>query len=304
VLRLPFALLVVAACARDEATPSRTASHVPLTPLAADLVDDFGDTVRLRSAGAPPVRIVSLNPTTTEALFALGAGGRVVGRTTWDHWPTAAKAVPDLGPGIRPNVEAILGAHPDLVLLYASADNRSAAARLRAAGIVTASFKVDRVADFRRMMRGLGLLLGDTMKARTVADSVDATLRRVRQATAGRPRVSVFLRFWERPLLTVGRGSYISELLEAAGGRNVFDSLAAPSPQVTFESVVRADPDVVLAGPDAREKLLADPAWRALRAVRERRVLAYDTAVVLRPSVRMGEGARSLARLLHPAAGL
>src|SRR5262249_6519159 len=116
--------------------------------------DDFGRAITL---GKPPTRIVSLNPATTELLFALGAGARLVGRTQYDLGPDSARFVPNLGRGMRPNIEAVLGTHPDLVLLYASADDRPAADRLTAAGIPTAAFRNDRIADFPRVT----LLIGE-----------------------------------------------------------------------------------------------------------------------------------------------
>ena len=97
-------------------------------------MDDAGDSVRVGPAG----RIVSLNPVATELLFASGAGPRVVGRTHWDTYPAEAASAPDLGNGIEPNVEAVVGAKPDLVVLYLSASNRKAAAALHQAGIMTA----------------------------------------------------------------------------------------------------------------------------------------------------------------------
>lgn len=263
-------------------------------------VDDFGDTLRVPAT--PPTRIVSLNPTTTEIVFAIGAGARLVGRSQWDTWPDSAAAVPNLGPAVRPNVETAIAAHPDLVLLYASADDRPAAARLHAAGIPVAALRIDRISQFRRATHDLGALLGDSARAAAVVDSVDATLERVRAATAGLPRVRVFMPTWEQPVIAIGGGSFMNELLEIAGGRNVYADLAAPSPTVALEDVVSRDPDVVLASPESRARILADPRWRAVRAVRLGRVLAYDTMVVGRPSVVLGAAAVSLARLLHPGA--
>jgi ABC-type Fe3+-hydroxamate transport system substrate-binding protein len=277
----------VAACARESRPPqARTA-------------DDFGDTL---SAGAAPRRIVSLNPATTEILFAIGAGNRLVGRTTYDMWPVAARAVPDLGPGLRPNVEAVLAAHPDLVILYASDDNRDAARRLRAAGVPTAAYRVDRIADFERVTRALGVLVGDTTAARTTVDSVRATLDRVRRATATVPHQTVFWPLYDQPLLAVGSGSYLNELIDIAGGRNVYGFMKEPSPRITFEDLMRRDPDVVLTSPESRPRYLADPRWQALRALRDGHLLAVDTMLVLRPGPRLGEAARSMALLLHPGA--
>ena len=277
----------LAACAR-EATPS-----------PARAADDFGDTLALR---APPRRIVSLNPPTTEVLFAIGAGDRLVGRTTYDRWPEAALALPDLGAGLRPNVEAVLAARPDLVVLYASDDNRDAARRLRAAGVATAAFRVDRIADFRRVSLALGALTGDSVAARVLVDSVGATIAHVRAATRDRPRPSVFWPLYDQPLLATGGGSFLNELIEVAGGRNIYGFMPEPSPRITVEDLLRRDPDVILLSPESRARFLADPRWRALRAVREERLVAVDTSLVLRPGPRLGEAARSVAMLLHPGA--
>jgi len=276
---------VLAGCAPDAARVSARAA------------DDFGDTLVLREA---PRRIVSLNPPTTEVLFAIGAGGRLVGRTTFDRWPEAALALPDLGGGLRPNVEAVLAARPDLVVLYASDDNRDAARRLRAAGVATAAFRVDRIADFRRVTLALGALTGDSAAARVLVDSVGATIARVRAATQSVPRPSVFWPLYDQPLLATGGGSFLNELIEIAGGRNIYGFMPEPSPRITVEDLLRRDPEVILLSPESRARYLADPRWRALRAVREGRLVAVDTSLVFRPGPRLGEAARSVALLLHP----
>lgn len=287
----PLAPLVLAgvvslgACQRQP-SPARDAA-----------TDDFGDTIAVVDT---PRRIVSLNPTTTELLFAIGAGSRLVGRTTYDRIPAEVLAVADLGPGLRPNVEAVLAARPDLVILYASQDNRDAARRLRAARVATVSYKVDRIADFARVTAALGRLTGDTVAARITIDSVGRTLAGTLTRTSGLPRPRVFWFLWESPLLAVGGGSFLNELLVVAGARNVYDSLPGPSPSVTFEDLLRRDPDVVLASATTRAKMLTDAKWRTLRAVREGRVLVFDTTIVNGPSARVGSSAVALARLLHP----
>ncbi|MEO6527779.1 MAG: helical backbone metal receptor [Gemmatimonadaceae bacterium] len=259
--------------------------------------DDFGDTVAVT---APARRIVSLNPATTELLYAIGAGGRMVGRTAYDVWPVEARALPDLGPGLRPNVEAVLAARPDLVILYASDDNRDAARRLRAAGVATASYRVDLIADFERVTRALGVLTGDTAAARATVDSVRATLDGVRSKTARLPKPTVFWPLYDQPLLAAGGGSFLNQLIEIAGGTNVYGFMSAPSPRITVEDLVQRDPEVILLQPASRERYLADARWRTLRAVRSGRLLLVDTTIVFRPGPRLGEAARSIAALLHP----
>jgi len=261
--------------------------------------DDFGNPIRI---GAPPQRIVSLNPATTEILFALGAGRRVIGRTEYDLWPDSARLVPAMGGGINVNVESVLGAHPDLVLLYASQDNRSAADRLLAAGINTVALKVDHIADFRRTTELLGVLLHDSTRARTVIDSVQHTLDSVRLATRNDPQPRVFWHIWDSPLITIGSGSFMSELVDIAGAKNVYADIHGPSGPIGLEDVARRDPDFILAGPIGARQIESDPRWQIVRAAREKKILVVDTLLVARPAVRLGEAAVSLARLLHPPA--
>jgi len=263
----------------------------------ADAVDDFGDTVVV---GASPSRIVSLVPATTELLFALGAGAKLVGRTHWDEWPVEALAVPDLGPGVRPNIEAVLATHPDLVVLYASTDNRAAASRLRAAGIATLSLKVDRIEHFERCALLLGRILGDSAGARTVVDSVRATLDSVAARTAALTRPRVIWPVDVAPLIVIGAGSFLHQLIEIAGGANIYDDMAAASPQLSLEDVHARDPDIILANPALAARIRAERAWGGLRAVRAARVIVADEVLMGRPSVRMGEAAVALAKLLHP----
>jgi len=288
-----FAIAVAPGCdtrtGQPAATPARPAGD------AQTRLDDFGDTIR---ADGPAQRIVSLSPVTTEILFALGAGGRLVGRTHWDRYPDAARAVADLGDGMQPNVEAVLGAHPDLVVLYASQSNRAAARQLRRSGVNTLAIRDDRIDDFRRTVDMLARATGDSAAGRAIADSVERSLH----AVSARPRppkpVTVFWHMWDQPVITIGRGSYLDELVTIAGARNVFGDLDGPSPQVTLEEVVRRDPDFVLVGPASAQRLRESVRWRAVPAVREGRLLVVDTALIGRPGMRLGEAARSLRSLI------
>jgi iron complex transport system substrate-binding protein len=288
---IAFALLAsVAPVACRQAESSR---HVDTA-----LRDDFGASVRIPAT--PPQRIVSLNPATTEILFAIGAGPRVVGRSQYDEFLKPARAVPNLGPALRPNVEAILGAHPDLVLLHAGAENEAAAGRLRQAGIAVVALRIDRIEQFERDARLIGRLTRDSVPATILVDTIAATLARVRAATAGMPRPTVFMHAWERPLIAIGGGSFLNQLVDIAGARNVYEDLPQPSAVVTLEDVIRRNPDYVMVSPAAAPALRSSERWQALPAVRAGRLLIYDTLVVGRPSVTLGEGAVSLARLLHP----
>lgn len=291
--------LLAAACGGD-APPPRGPD------IAVLIVDDFGDTLRFTP---PAQRVVSLNPVTTELLFALEVGDRLVGRTSWDLFPEAAKSVPDLGAGMGPNVEAVMGQRPDLVLLYASESNRAAVQQLRAAGIATLTFRTDKVADLPRVIGPIAEVLGVPSVGQLVADSVRASVDAVRNLPRPSEPVRAFWHIWDAPLLTIGGGSYMSELLDIAGAVNVFADAEQPSPQVSLEEVARRNPDVILAGPNNARKIREHPLWQTVPAVRAGRILVIDTTIVGRPGVRMGEAARFLRRALvdsfaNPGAGL
>lgn len=292
---LALAVLAVLAGAGCGDRASRAAPRPGATTI--EVRDDFGRTVRL---SARPRRIVSLNPAITELLFAIGAGARVAGRTQYDLWPDSARLVPSVGEGIRPNLEAVLRLRPDLVVLYASAADRGTVDRLMAAGVPAVALRDDHISDFGRVAMILGRLVGDTVRARAVVDSVRATLDRVQRATAPLPHPTVFLHVWEKPLMTLGGGSFVSELIAIAGARNIYDSIPAPSQSVAIEDVVRRNPEYVLVTPIERATILGTPRWQSVAAVRAGRVLAYDTNLVARPSVKLGEAAVSLAKLFHP----
>lgn len=291
-----IAVALLGACAGD---PRASAA-------GSAVVDDFGDTLRL---AGPAQRVVSLNPVTTELVFALEAGDKLVGRTSWDLFPDAARAVPDLGAGMGPNVEAIIGQRPDLVLLYASEMNRTAVQQLRAAGIATLTHRTDKIADLARVTPVIAAALGREAVGRVVVDSVAASVQAVRDLPRPSEPVRAFWHIWDAPLMTIGGGSYMSELLDAAGAANAFGDATQPSPQVSFEEVARRNPDVILAGPNNARKIRENPLWQVVPAVRAGRIIVIDTNIVGRPGVRMGEAARFLRRVLvdsfpHTGAGL
>lgn len=259
------------------------------------VVDDAGDTV----AVAPSARrVVSLIPATTELLFAIGAGPVVVGRTAWCDYPAAAAKVPNLGDGIAPNVEAVLASHPDLVILYNSAQNAAIAARLRGLGIAALRLNTDSLGDVVRVGRLLGRLTGHARAADSMAAVFDTALASATVAPPAR-RPKVLLLVWEQPPMTIGRGSFLSELVERAGGRNLFADVTSSAGTVSIEAVASRDPDLILttaAGPVA---FAARPEWRPVRAVRQKRFLPVSGSEFNRPSPRAPAAIRELARRLR-----
>jgi iron complex transport system substrate-binding protein len=262
------------------------------------LVDDGGDTVRLAH---PALRVASLIPATTELLFALGADSQVVGRTKWCDWPPQAQQVTNLGDGIAPNVEAILGVHPDLVLLYRSARNAQAAERLRTLGIATLQLRIDTFQDFGRTMALLGYATGHDSGAAALQSQLDQALAAVdRRGRSAGP--SVLILAWDQPPMTIGRGSFLHQLVEMAGGHNLFADVTTPDAPVSLEAIAARNPDLVLTtseSPGFAER----PEWRVIAAVKARRFVTVKGSEYSRPSTRAPDAIRRLAAAFDSVAG-
>ncbi|HEX3865659.1 MAG TPA: ABC transporter substrate-binding protein, partial [Gemmatimonadaceae bacterium] len=129
---------------------------------------------------------------------------------------------------------------------------------------------------------------------------VTATLDRVRAATANLPTPTVFYPAWDKPVIAIGGGSFLSQLFEIAGARNVYASIAAPSAPVAIEDVVQRNPDIVIAGKNGAATMRANPMWMAIPAAKAGRIIELDEDIMTRPSVQLGAAAVALARLFHP----
>jgi iron complex transport system substrate-binding protein len=281
-------LLAAVACGRASAPPVGTT-----------VVDDAGDSVRVRT---PAHRVVSLIPATTELLFAIGAGGDVVGRSTWCDYPAEASRVPNLGDGINPNIEAILAARPDLVVLYNSAQHAGVSARLRGLGVPTLRINTDRLADVGRVGRLLGRLTGRTRAADSMAAVFDTALAAATISPPPGGRPTVLLLVWEQPPMTIGRGSFLNELVERAGGENLFADVTASAGPVSIEAVAARDPDFIFTTTDGPSSFAGRPEWQVVRAVRQRRFLRVSGSEFNRPGPRSPLAIRELARRLRTVA--
>lgn len=249
-----------------------------------------------RPAVGPSQRIVSLLPSFTEILFAIGAGDRVVGRTSWCDYPPAALAVPSVGDGMPPNVEAVAARKPDLVVLYNSGPNVTAARQLERIGIRTVLLDLNRLEDLGPATRTLGRLTGLARRADSLAAAMDSLLHQPP------PIATTSLAFivWDNPPIIIGTGSYLHQLAALAGARNVFNDVTVPSAQVSLETIAARDPQwiAVLADSAAAPAFAKRREWRSVRAVREGHFLLLQGSLFGRPGPRSGEAVNALKALL------
>ncbi|MCY3545238.1 MAG: helical backbone metal receptor [Gemmatimonadetes bacterium] len=265
---------------------------------AVSVVDDTGRTVAL---AAPARRVFSVIPSLTESVTAIDPGV-LVARTRFDRAPVLAH-LPSLGGTIQPNLEALAGLEPDLVITWADESQRAVGERVDALGIPVYRAEVQTIADVRGHLRRLGTLLGRAERAAALVDSLDLALESVAAAVQGREPVDVYYSVWHDPPQTTGPGTFIDEVIEHAGGRNIFADAGRSWPRVSIEAILRRDPDVLVIArhaPDAPgAPWLEAPGWRELRAVRTGRYLMVDGDLFNRPGPRVADAARKLARFLH-----
>jgi iron complex transport system substrate-binding protein len=290
-----MALVVVAcvACATKQRN-DRAAAAISLT-------DDAGRLVRL---DRPARRVISLVPSATESLVALGAANQIVGRTRYDTSPEVA-ALPSVGGGIDASVEAIANLHPDLVIAWGSDSRMTTRDRLESLGIPVFVIKTEDTTDIFRGIASLGRLTGHDSAATAIATSVRHDLDEVRRAAAGRPAPSVFYVVYNDPPMTAGPRTFIAQLISLAGGRSIVTDSSQLWPNVAMEEIVRRNPDLLIvpvgeSRASTLERLRQATGWRSLRAVREGRVVTVPADLVNRPSPVIGSSARVLLRAIHP----
>lgn len=252
------------------------------------------------SLRAPALRIVSLAPHTTELLFAVGAGDRVVGVSQYSDFPAAAQRLPQVGDAVRLDFEAIVALHPDLVVAWASALAPPQRMRLAQLGIPVFLSEPRELDDVARDLRALGELTATRTTAQAAADQLTAEFAAARRQYAGLRPVSVFFQVWDPPLMTINGQQLISAMLTLCGARNIFAAEHLLAPTVDRESVVRADPELVLTGVRGADPKLAHGAfsrWAGLtrmQAVRHGRLIALDEDPLVRPGPRVALAVHSL----------
>lgn len=299
-LCLAAAAAVLAACGGDDA-PARPAAGSATASTAVQATDDAGQSIRL---DRPAARIVSLIPSATDLLVAMGARGQLVGRTDFDKDASLA-ALPSVGGGLDPSLESLAALRPDLVISFETQGDAALRTRLRELGIPVYGLAAQDTADVFRALANLGTLAGRRPAADSVAASVRAELEAVRRSVAGRPAPSVLYVAWVDPPMIAGPTTFLSELVRLAGGRPVFEDVKQEWPQVSIEEIVSRRPQVVVipsgAGAEfSASALRAAPGWRELVAAPGTRVAEVPVAVVNRPGPRLGEAARALRDAIHP----
>jgi iron complex transport system substrate-binding protein len=270
-----------------------------LPAAALQITDDRGVTVTLDRS---PQRIVSLLPSLTETVCALGECRRLVGVDRYSNFPASVRALPQLGGGIDPNIEAVVALRPDVVLMATSSRGVE---RFEALGLKVLALEPRSSADVQRVIGQLGQLL-EVPDAQRIWRAIDARVTAAAQSIPPAARSARVYFEVSRGPYAAGPGSFLGEMLQRLGVRNIVGPELGPFPRINPEFVVRADPDLIMIGERNAQGLAQRPGWAGMRAVRQQRLCVFPEAesdILVRPGPRMAEAARLLARCIADKGG-
>lgn len=264
-----------------------------------------------------PGRIVSTSPSITEMLYALGLGARVVGVTTFCHYPPEAASKPKIGNYLQPNLETIVALRPDLVVAEISGVRR--AERLSSLKLNVIEVDDSTIAGIYDSIERIGRAAGVPEAGGTLVARIRRALDQIRERTARIAPARVVFVVGRAPgrleeLVVAGKSSYLDEVMAIAGGNNIFRDTIAPYPKVTLEELLARNPEVIVdmgemaqtAGVTERDKRAVVALWNrfpSLAAVQRRRVFAVASDIFVVPGPRVVEAAREFGRMFHPEAG-
>jgi len=255
------------------------------------------------ASGSSPRRIVSLAPSVTETVFALGFGNRLVGVTNHCDFPAEAKRLPKIGDFMSPSLEVIAAKEPDLVIGVVGATDPSKAREIERLGMKIALVSVSSVSEILSSFKQIAALLGDPDAGARLVEKIDVQFDKVKRRVAPAPRRSTLLAVGLRPLVAVGGKNFLDELITVAGGENIAGNASQPWLNLPDEYVVAKAPQVIIQagmGSDTGRPMSQWSDLKSIPAVKERRIYSYNSDKILRPGPRIGEGLEEIARLIHP----
>ncbi len=271
--------------------------------VAAELVvvDDNGQQVKL---AGPAKRIVSLAPNITEVLFNIGAGEQIVGVDEYSNYPEAAKDILRVNNHAAANYELILSLEPDLVIAWQSGNGDKIIDPLRKLGVPVFVVETNKMDAIPSLFRKFGELSGHGDQAEQRADVFSRRLKELRAAQTGKSVVKVFYQIWDEPLITLNGEHMVSDIINLCGGINVFSDAIPLVPYVNIETVVAADPEVIIAGGSREERPVWFESWQkwsGISAVINKHIYLIPSDLMQRHSARILDGTELMCAHLDSA---
>jgi iron complex transport system substrate-binding protein len=287
------ALLIGCASCRHTSPPKQS--------MRFTVTDEIHRTVAVREN---PQRLISLAPNVTEMLFALGLGDRVIAVTSYCDFPAAAKTKEKIGDTLQPNLERIIALRPDLVIATTASQVERLTRQLDQLNIPLYITNPRSVRDVAISLRHLGEVTGTQSVAQPLADQLFTRIQAVETRHAGLPKPPVLFVLQLTPLITVGRNTFIHDLITLAGGASISGEESADYPQFSREAVIARAPEFIVAPEMHGEGAIGEKelreAFATTPAVRNQRIVRISPDLTSRPGPRLIDGLEQLANALHP----
>ena len=263
--------------------------------------DDEGNLIILQN---PVNRIISLTPHITEILFSAGAGSKIIATVAYSDYPQAAKKIPRVSGYPSMDIERIVSLKPDLVVVWASGNNKEQVEKLMELGLTVFISEPRQVDDIYKTIRRFGKLAGTNNIAEKSAENFINHYKYLKEKYSNKEKVKVFYQFWNKPLMTINGQHIISDIISLCGGTNVFSNLNSLTPIISIEAVIASQTDVIVVGSnnEKKSKWLSEwKPWLHLAAVKKDHLYYIDPDLLNRMGPRILLGADKLCELLDKA---
>ncbi len=270
---------------------------------AATFIDEAGREVEVKG---PPQRIVSVAPSVTEILFAMGLGDRIVGVSAYCQFPPEARKKEKIGGYINPSLEKIVALKPDLVIGIAEGDLKSFVDKLAGLKIPVYITNPQNVSEVITSIQKIGEVTFSSPAARKITAAMEARIQDIQNRVRGKPRYRVLHILDFDPLISAGKGTFVDDLIRLAGGRNLAEKASGRYPRFSMEEVLAQDPEVLLLASMTQDPMTEQrqwwERWKSISAVKHGRIYVLDSDLIHRPSPRIVDGLEQVARAIHPEA--
>ena len=273
----------------------------PENPIGITIIDGFGRTVEVPKN---PQRIISIAPSTTEILFAIGLGDKVIGVDEYSDYPEEAKDKEKIGTYLAPNIELIVSLNPDLILA-SDLTLKDSVTILEERGLTVVAFVPKNVPEIIQNIRLTGHITNNTIEANNLADDLEERINAITSKTSNSTlhRPMIYIEYY--PYWTFGPGSFGNDLISMAGGTNIAATTSAAYVEITNEFVVASNPEIIVFTASSMastsvEDMTSRTGWKDIDAIKYNRIYTIDDDIVVRPGPRIVDALEQLAELFHP----
>ncbi len=278
--------------------------HSKLRPLILLIIFFVWGAAVYAETNTPAQRIIALSPSTVEQLYAIGAGDRIVGTVEYADYPEAAKKIPRIGNFAGIQIEQALALKPDLIIAWRGGNKQSDLDKLKTLGVNIHQSQITKISQISAELRRLGELTGLQENAELVIENMQKKYRQITQTYAVKKPVRVFYQLWHKPLRTIGPDSWIESLLKDCNASNLFSEASAPYPQVSFESVLVKNPQVIIiphhsGNEGAKTEHWGD--WPEIDAVKSQQIYVLNGDLLHRFTPRALDGLDTLCQKIDKA---